>query len=324
MRSLSLAIGFRKAGYDIVFALHNQFGKQFLQQNDFSIYEIEQSEPENEALQLVKIIAENSFGIIIIDNYQINDTYFKYLKDTGASICYLDDLHLKEWKVDLLINCNINAKEKKYSFFPERKLLLGPRYSILREEFTNLPKKKISNHVKNILVMAGGTDLHTLSAKITRLVLDSTKSKDIQIRVIKGLSADTELTDIEKEFKNVKVYELPSKVSEHMIWADICISAGGTTLNELLATGTPTLSFIIAQNQELIQQYASNSGYIISAGWYMDMFEKKLVEGLQQLVDHYEIRCKLSERGQRLIDGLGTYRIINEVEKEKENGRASN
>ena len=61
-------------------------------------------------------------------------------------------------------NGNIGAKDMNYIKSSEDELmLLGIRYNLLRGEFRKLPKRKIRNTVKDIMITTGSTDPYNLS-----------------------------------------------------------------------------------------------------------------------------------------------------------------
>jgi spore coat polysaccharide biosynthesis predicted glycosyltransferase SpsG len=80
--------------------------------------------------------------------------------------------------------------------------------------------------------------------------------------------------------RNVVLHENVSKMSEIMLRSDISISAGGSTLYELCACGTPTLGMVIADNQIEIVDMLSAEGYITNIGWHSELSDREVLGSL--------------------------------------------
>ncbi|GAE87810.1 hypothetical protein [Acetivibrio straminisolvens] len=104
-------------------------------------------------------------------------------------------------------------------------------------------------------------------------------------------------------------------MSEIMLKSDMAISAGGSTLYELCACGTPTLAIVIADNQREMVDMMSSEGYIISLGWHGELADMELLQKIKLLCADYEKRVSLSKKMQKLVDGEGVRRIVEEIIK---------
>ena len=91
--------------------------------------------------------------------------------------------------------------------------------------------------------------------------------------------------------------------------ADLAISAGGTTLYELSAKGTPAISYSFADNQLKNVHQFEQDGLIPYAGdvRYDDVYDN--IYRLYQEYDALNLRKACSERMQKVIDGQGAARI---------------
>ena len=98
--------------------------------------------------------------------------------------------------------------------------------------------------------------------------------------------------------------------------AESAISAGGTTLYELCACGTPTISYSFADNQiDNVEQFQKDE-LIDYAG---DVRKTNIFENVKKLLNHYtqnyDLRKGRSRKMQQLIDGNGASRIVGELIK---------
>ena len=69
-----------------------------------------------------------------------------------TKLLVIDDYnHLPEYECDLLLNQNLGAEKYTYNINPEAKLLLGPKYVLLRREFRDAAKKREENQPRKSL-----------------------------------------------------------------------------------------------------------------------------------------------------------------------------
>lgn len=93
---------------------------------------------------------------------------------------------------------------------------------------------------------------------------------------------------------------------------DIAITAGGTTIYELAATGVPFLCFSYAKNQEALTEYISRTeiaGYC--GAFHHNPAETlgKMRQMMDELTANASIRRKMHEKERKMVDGLGAVRI---------------
>ncbi len=90
--------------------------------------------------------------------------------------------------------------------------------------------------------------------------------------------------------------------------ADLAISAGGTTLYELCACGTPSISYSVADNQFGNVRAFDREGLISCAG---DIRSGTVPEMLGKLIAAFDRneRSARSERMRHVVDGRGADRI---------------
>ena len=92
--------------------------------------------------------------------------------------------------------------------------------------------------------------------------------------------------------------------------ADLAISAGGTTLYELCAVGTPAISYSFADNQLYNVKQFAKDGMIDYAG---DVRRDDIFTNVVELYQKYDkdrrLREERSVRMQQMVDGKGAERI---------------
>lgn len=313
-RCLALAHRLKRKNAEVIFIFQkNEIVKEEIEKKGFKGVKIREEIGSEDDLSLTsKIIKEKNTDILITDSYAFTQDYLVEIKERVPSLVSIDDLCKFPFPSDIVINQNIGAEELDYrSLNGKTKFLLGPKYALLREEFADLGERKIKKGVQSILITLGGVDNFNLTPKILK-VLDKIR-EDFNITVIVGPFFKN-LSEIEKVIKRMKkevnlIYN-PSSVSKLMLSSDLAISGGGITSYELAATGTPALSFCLANNQLKSIKGVEKEGMIINLGWGNRFNEEGLYAKASNLIKNFELRKRMSEKGQKLVDGNGTSRCI--------------
>lgn len=332
MRCLSLAKGFRHAGANVYFFSRYEPGILKIRQDGFEVIEMpyqkssssegfsygDASELEGDAEEIINSIKDFNLDVLIIDSYNVTEEFFLKLKPHVKKLCYIDDVNKFVYPVDVLINGNITATTLNYTGYSDNEImLLGLKYNLIRDEFKNLPERIINRDVKEIMITTGGSDPLNLSLRLAGIILSDAELKKIVINIVVGsgfINVDS-IRELCKKNTNIVLHENVSRMSEIMLKSDIAISAGGSTLYELCACGTPTLAIVIADNQREVADMLSAEGYIINLGWSDKLTDEELLKRLRLLCGDYEKRASLSPKVQKLVDGEGVRRIVGEIMK---------
>jgi len=234
----------------------------------------------------------NDAKIIIIDSYLADRSFYKKLSQITNTLVCIDDNNRINYPEGIILNGSLYADRLNYSQKASSKYLLGPKYILLRKEYWTFPQKKIRKGLKKVLVTLGGTGKDRPGQRIIAFVKNYLK--DVQVCIIKGSCE-------------------PSMFRDLILDADICISAGGQTIHELAATGTPAISLCLADNQVNNLKYWSKIGFVENIGWYNNRhLEKKASKAFALLTD-YSIRAKKSRIGRKIVDGHGAQRVGLEI-----------
>ena len=94
-----------------------------------------------------------------------------------------------------------------------------------------------------------------------------------------------------------------------MAWADIAVTAGGSTCWELACVGLPALALVIAENQRVIAEEASAAGLVFNLGSHQEVTIDRIASSIDGLLYSTFRRLRMSERGRALVDGKGADRV---------------
>lgn len=281
----------------------NKSGIIEIEKNGFYVYYFEEN--------ILELLANVDVDILITDSYNVNEDYFTGIRKLVKYTIYIDDINSFDYPVDLIINQNINAEDFNYC---QKYKLLGLRYLMLREEFRSIPKKFIKKQVSDIMITMGGAD----TVGFTKTIVNWIKNLNFNFHVIIGSS----FKDIEYfrnvNFDNIKFY-FDTKMIEVMQKCDLAVSASGSSIYELIASGVPSLNIVIADNQTNISKKLSDLNIVYNLGWYYNLKKDKFEDSLIKLCSNYDLRKHRSIEGQKLVDGLGGKRIADFIEKNFQN-----
>ena len=314
MRCLSIARAFKERGQRVVFvtadhnadALIDDFEKICLDTNYTEMYQ------ETDAM--LRLTAEYSPDMLIVDSYFVTGQYFSKLRK-AVKIAYIDDLNAEKWDVDYLINYNIFALSSDYSAYDDSEtvLLLGPEYAPLREEFSVALITEKRNEVKDILVSAGGADPEGITEKLIDEVCRSWGN--IRFHFVVGMMNPRIDSIRKKEKDNIILHINEKHMSDLMKNSDIAVSAAGSTLYELCSLGVPTVTYTLADNQLEAADKFDSLGIMINAGDCRNNpdFIPGVAGILKELIGDIDKRMKMSHKMQTLVDGKGSSRIADRL-----------
>ena len=325
MRCIALAQAWQDRGGEVTFISHceSKLLRQRIQDEGFNLVSVQVSHPGPFDLEFTLDFLRNlktssqEQPIVVIDGYHFDIDYQKAIKKNGYKLMVIDDYnHLSYYQADILLNQNINAPELKYSCSENTVQLLGCKYVMLRREFFRYRdfKREIPEKARNILVTMGGADPDNVTLKVLKAIYLLNRL-DIEVKVIVGPS-NPNLEVLQSE---VMSYDLPvslifspppEKMPEFMAWADVALTAGGSTCWELAFMGVPGLIITVAENQEGIGEGLEKAGIAYNLGWHHQFAFDVLTDFLQRLIFDYSKRQEMSKKARKLIDGRGLERVI--------------
>lgn len=321
MRCLTIASVFQERGYECGFVTADHDAEKLIESRGFKNCVLDSSwnNIETELSELQRIVFATHPVLIIIDQYYATRKYIDSLKMI-TKVAYIDDLNAFNNPADVIINYNIYATSMDYKqrYTRQRtKLLLGPLYAPLRNEFKNAGEKHVKIHIHDVLVSTGGSDPAGIGIKLLKEIRNSENWQDIVFHFIVGAlnPNSNEIKELGESIPNVIIHENVTRMDELMKMCDIAISAAGSTQYELCACGTPTINYILADNQIPGAEGFEKAGLMIKAGDSRKQknFATRLLSLTYDLADNYEKRLQMSRAMKKLVDGRGAERIVDEL-----------
>jgi UDP-2,4-diacetamido-2,4,6-trideoxy-beta-L-altropyranose hydrolase len=323
MRCVALAQSWQERGGKALFISHCESDalQKRISAEGFDLITLENPHPDpldcNLTLATLKALNNedsNQKAWLVVDGYHFDADYQKRVKDAGHKLLCIDDYgHAADYYADLILNQNISADELFYNHRePYVELLLGTRYALLRREFQSWRgwQRKIPTTARKVLVSLGGADPHNVTLKVIH-ALKQVDVPGMEVRIVSG-PANPHLGALRVAIDRDPDIQLLTDITnmpEFIAWADIAVSAGGSTCWELAFMGLPNIVIVTADNQRGNAEALGTRQININLGWHQDISLEGIAEELEQLMMNAEQRSWMSERGQKLVDGDGGRRL---------------
>lgn len=243
--------------------------------------------------------------LVLIDSYNAPQSFYRSLGEIRSRagskkpfLAAIDDYQRIDYPVDAVINPSIYGDSLSYNTDNKIMYLTGKEYVILRKEFWRVPQKKINKDIKRILITLGGSDN---SAFVESLIISlSARFPGMEYHIVSNRRPDAKLGTRLNWYFNIP----PLTMRNLMLRCDLCISAGGQTLYELIRLGVPAIGICFAKNQILNLTAAGQNRLLKFAGWAAD---KDIFNKIIDLVERYSYkdRVRLSKKCRKSIGGDG-------------------
>jgi UDP-2,4-diacetamido-2,4,6-trideoxy-beta-L-altropyranose hydrolase len=259
--------------------------------------------------------------ILIADGYHFGPSFQSAVRSAGIRLLAVDDGVLRPpFDVDWIVNANLHARREDYIPASGRaKLLLGPRYAMLRREFRRRGSRGPEEPARatKLLVALGGGDVLEAALK----VVDGLKrlpEPGLEVAMVAGFaSGGMKELDAAVAGANhrLRIERYVHDMSSLMAWADLVIASAGSVSWEVAFMGLPSVQLVLADNQTAIAQSLHEAGAAVSLGRVQDVKADRLAEAVADLAGSPEKRSRLARKGREMVDGRGPERLFAEVEE---------
>ena len=262
--------------------------------------------------QTVELASREQCRGLVVDSYTTDEGYFSKASAAGLVVTAIDDMAAFPFPCDLVVSGGIQADALAYvSSTGKTRFLLGPEYALLREEFWNVEPRRTKGRVERVLVTMGGADGRNLTPVVVKLLDTFEEEFEVTVTVGPFFKNYPEVQDAARGCRRaVRLVHAPESVHDLMIGADFAVSAGGQTLSELAAAGTPVAAVQAADNQAgNVHYFADQEAVTPVTEQQPEKLTKSLADAIRSLLASADLRAEMSQAGQRLIDGRGSMRV---------------
>lgn len=318
MRCLTLAHTFKRHGHASTFVFSElPFALESSISNDFGLLKIDglgNGNPEDvDATN--SILAIKKAGIqpdwVVVDHYKLGIQWESRFSAESKYLMVIDDLANREHECDLILDQGYYADpNQRYadnlSNFPIR--LLGPKYSLLRSEFSESPNENAATKVSRANVSYGGTDPTSETEKVLSIVGEF---KEIEFDFVVGANnprVESLTAQIEK-LPNAHLHVQSNEIGKLLAQSDLAFGAGGISTWERLCSGVPSLVTTVADNQVPSIEVLDKQNVVHWLGNSSEVNERLLRDRFESLANDFETREQMISAGRVVVDGKGAQRV---------------
>lgn len=323
MRCLALAQAWQDAGGRAVFALAESTPavlEMLRKEGVEALLVSAEAGTDEDSRQTASLAREQRVEWVVVDGYQFGTDFQRALKTAGLRVLFLDDNgHAASYSAHLVLNQNVHAAESMYvRREPYTQLLLGTTYSLLRREFGAWKdwRREVPETGRKVLVTFGGSDPGGFTAIVMQSVRQ-VKIPDLETVVVIGASNPhyASLEKIQAQLgRAVRLERNVSDIAKLMAWADLAVSAAGTTCLEMCLLGLPAIVVAVAENQQAAARELEKRNCVIQLD-AQSFSAGRVAESIERMLQERQTRQSLSQHGRELVDGDGANRVISAIQK---------
>jgi UDP-2,4-diacetamido-2,4,6-trideoxy-beta-L-altropyranose hydrolase len=251
---------------------------------------------------------------VVVDHYGLDADWERVLRPHTRHLMVIDDLANRPHECDLLLDQNFSSgTNERYAGLvpPDCRLLLGPRYALLRPEYAAHRSREPRRHgsVETVFVYFGGSDPHNLTG-VALEALSRRSLRHLKVDIVVGVSNThgSQLRKLAAARPGTVIYRSRPHLADLMSRADLAIGAAGTTTWERMCLGIPSLVVSTAENQRPAAVALAEHGLIQYLGSAQDVGSAELAAAIEKTINGVHLADQ-SLRARLTVDGLGAMRV---------------
>jgi UDP-2,4-diacetamido-2,4,6-trideoxy-beta-L-altropyranose hydrolase len=338
MRCLTLAAALREHGVGSTFICRDHPGNlcEFIKANGFPVHCLSVKDttgltysPDQYAAWLGATWAEDAEQTlaamgsaaagphwVVVDHYALDARWEDAVRSNASRLMAIDDIADRPHKSDILLDQNLYPDmQERYAGFVDSNCiqLLGPRYSLLRQEFVQLRKnlRQRNGSVGRVLVFFGGSDMTNETGKALDAI-ELLNKPEIRFDIVVGAANPFRDALMARcaALPNVSLQCSVSNMAELMASADLALGAAGTATWERCATGLPAFMLSVADNQVDIAEGVDSVGAQRYLGPCVGISATEIAKALLQAIENPQMLQEMSKTALTLVDTLGAERVV--------------
>lgn len=276
---------------------------------------------ETDAEQTREVLSAIEPDWLVADHYALDYRWEQALRPHYRKLMVIDDLADRPHQCDLLIDQNLGRQAADYANLvpSDCKVLAGPRYALLRPEFSAMRASSLQRRLqqrqqpvlRNILITMGGVDKPNATSLVLQTLKRCPLPADCRISIVMGKQAPwlSQVQALAQELPwTTEVLVDIDDMAQRMADSDLAIGAAGGTSWERCCLGLPAMMIVLADNQErgahALQQ--AKAAYLIGR---LEEVEMKLPIAINALLSSERLH-DMSHAAAELTDGLGVDRVL--------------
>ena len=259
------------------------------------------------------LAAERGASVIHIDDYTVSADALAQVQRSGALLSSMEDGRFGRRPADIVVDSTIRAEMTGRPDDGSGEELLGIEYAPMRRD-VRVARELRSRRplgpttVVDVLIVMGGTDAAGAAGTLASLC-----DRADGVGRITVIAPKHSWDAVRSEAGERAQLEAPSpEFLDHVVAADLVISAAGTTSWELACIGVPSLLVAVVENQEAGLEAAVQEGIARGLGPLREVRANPsaAVATIRDAVAELRDGRSWAEAGRDKVDGLGADRIV--------------
>lgn len=255
---------------------------------------------------------------LVVDHYALDHRWETGMRAVARSVMAIDDLADRGHDCDLLVDQNLMpAMVGRYDGLlpPRCRPLLGPRYALLRSEFSRPDEtpRAPRGATPRLLVMFGGADAADLTLRAVQALAHIGWQSPVDVVAGPLYPALDSLRSAIKVLPAAELHAPARDVAALMRAADLAVGSPGVASWERCACALPSLTIAQASNQEKVGEALAEAG----GHWYLgraaDVSDDELQDALRVLGRNGFVRHAMSGVATSICDGQGVRRVVRQM-----------
>lgn len=252
---------------------------------------------------------------LVVDHYALDASWQTPLRQWVRRILVIDDLANRDHDCDVLVDQNFyRDADQRYNpwVHAECTQLLGPRYALLRPEFSVERAKPRSRdgHVHRVLVAFGGMDRDDYTGRFLEGLPVSAQALEFDIVIGTSHPRRKEISEFCHAHSNMTLHVQSSRMAELMQEADLAVGASGTSNWERFCIGVPTIGVAVAENQAPLLHDLMLEGALLGISLESPDAIGDCLRLFQYARHQPALLRGLAGKGRRMVDGKGLQRVV--------------
>ena len=270
-----------------------------------------------DAMQVKEVLSGLDADWLIVDHYALDWRWERLVAAHCRALMVIDDLATRAHECTLLLDQNLGRESIDYAALVpiSSTILAGPRYALLRPEFSGLREKSLTRRAKGsinqVLISLGGIDKDNATGAVLDALRTCRLPPKCRLVVVMGGQAPW-LSEVCQQAEAMPwatdVLINISDMAQRMTDSDLAIGAAGSTAWERCCLGLPALMVVLAENQwpGARALAASQAAGLVGEQHEISVQLPQLISEMMRA----SALAAMSGRASHITDGEGASRVV--------------
>ena len=208
---------------------------------------------------------------VIVDHYSLGAPWHKQIRTAGPRLAVIDDLAERPLACDVLVNQNatleLHQRYPDLMLNPRAHLLLGPKYTLLRQEFSEIAGRiaqtKPSNPPRALVVFLGGADRDNLTMNVLEQLSEIEQRGSVHV-LLGEMNPNREVVQAWCATHGFNCRLAGEPLGDLLVETRAAVVACGMFAVELQALGIPCLLVPLSAIQFRVAQHFVHGGHALA------------------------------------------------------------